>query len=410
MKTTIRRLCIVVLALTPTACELATGTEGPLQELPRPLTAAESKVVAGSNRFAFDLLREVNAVQEGENLFLSPLSVSMALGMTMNGAAGTTFDEMRAGLGFGSLTQEEINASYRSLLDLLLGLDRRVEMVVANSVWYRRGFPFERSFLDTVERGFDADVRDLDFASPAAAATVNEWVSLNTRGKIGRILDAVGRDDVMYLINAIYFKGVWVQQFDRQATRADVFVGPGGRQIPVRMMRTSGAFRYASTHEYQAIDLPYGNGAYTMTIVLPHPGRDPNELIRSLDDAKWNAIVDGLVESRLDVWLPRFRLEYEVGLVEALQALGIRSAFVPGAADFSRMSGPAGTDLFISSVKHKTFVDVDEEGTEAAAVTKVTISVTSAPPGIRVDRPFLFAIRERFSGTILFTGKIVDPS
>jgi serine protease inhibitor len=390
-------------------CQSATGPVQQITELPRPLTAAEQEVISSSNAFAFDLMRVVNADEATENVFVSPLSVSMALGMTMNGAAGGTFDEMRETLGFAGLSQAEINATYRSLIELLLGLDRTTEMGIVNSVWYRQGFPFEQSFIDTVETNFDAEVVGLDFDDPGSVGRINGWVSSATNRRIDSIIDAISPNSVMFLINAIYFKGVWVTAFDRASTRADTFRGVDGAPIPVQMMNTDGTFRFRSTPEYTALELPYGNSAFTMTIVMPSESQNINDYLASLDQSGWNDIVGGMGEGEIMVSLPRFRLEYEKSLKEPLKALGMPTAFQPGGADFTGLS-PAGDQLFISDVKHKTFVDVNEEGTEAAAVTSVEVRVVSMPPSVRIDRPFLFAIRERFSGTILFSGKIVAPS
>jgi len=403
------RLALLLPLLAIASCENATGPAPQLESLPRPLTAAEERIVESSNGFAFDLLRQVNAGSPKENLFISPLSVSMALGMTMNGAASDSYAEMREMLGFAGLSQEEINESYRALIDLLLGLDPGVEMQVANSIWYRRGFPFERSFLDVVGAAFRSDVREVDFEDNHTAGRINDWVKAATRGRIPEIVGEVNSQDVMYLINAIYFKGIWVRQFEKERTLPDLFDGLEGARIPVKMMNAEGPFRYAWTPEYEVVDLPYGNGAFTMTILLPSPGRSVDDLVATLDAPRWKVIVGALAEASIDLSMPRFRLEYSAVLNPMLRELGMRRAFEPGAADFSRMSASAGGDLYVSEVLHKSFVEVDEQGTEAAAATKVTIRVTSMPPAIRIDRPFLFIIRERFSGTILFQGKIVAP-
>jgi serine protease inhibitor len=387
----------------------STGPVTPITELPRNLSVAEREIIGSSNQFAFRLLRQVNSDETSENVFISPLSVSMALGMAMNGAAGTTFDEMRTTLGFSGLTQEQINDSYRSLIDLLRGLDPTVQMAVGNSVWYRQGFPFEAAFFEKVQRSFDTETQGLDFNSPASITRINDWVSRATNGRIDEIVKEIRPEDVMYLINAIYFKGSWATQFEKSQTRTEAFTGLGGNQISVQMMNGEGTFRYAFTQDYEAIELPYGNTAFTMTILVPRRGADVNTFLTSLDQTRWNAILAGMVEGKMMVALPRFRIEYEQALNGTLKALGMPTAFRPGGADFTGMSKTAGRELYISEVFHKTLVNVDEEGTEAAAVTKVGISVTSAPPTVRVDRPFVFAIRERFSGTLLFTGKIVDP-
>jgi serine protease inhibitor len=390
------------------ACGDPTGPER-LDQLPRALSRAESAVISASNDFAFRLLREVNRGAEAENLFVSPLSVSMALGMTMNGAAGSTWDEMRSMLGFEGLTQEEVNTSYRSLIELLLGLDRRVEMGIANSIWHEQRFPFHATFLDRVRRDFDATITPLDFSDPGAAARINQWVRTSTRNRIQTIVDDIPRDAVMYLINAIYFKGQWTHRFPANQTVQDQFATLSGARVPVRMMNVEATFPMVRTPRYEAIELPYGNGAFAMTILLPARGADPNELLASLDHTAWDQITGSLVEGQTMVSMPRFRMEYEETLNEMLQALGMRTAFAPGGADFSSMS-PAGESLYVGRVKHKSFVEVDEVGTEAAAVTSVEMRVVSMPPTFRVDRPFVFAIRERFSGTILFAGKVVDPS
>jgi serine protease inhibitor len=384
-----------------------TGPVPALTELPRPLTALEQAVVESSNGFAFELLGAVDASSEGENVFLSPLSVSMALGMTMNGAEGPTYDQMRSTLGFGGLERDEVNAAYRGLLDLLLDLDPSVEIAIANSIWYRAGFPFEEDFFDLAEASFDATVEGLPF-DDAALGRINGWVGEATRGRIDSILDRISADDVMFLINAIYFKGDWRDQFDPASTRSDTFTLPGGGDRSVQMMNRSGDIDYAGGDGFEAVDLPYGNGAFTMTILLPNEGREVESLVQSLDEDAMARLHESLRPRDLMLSVPKFEIEFEAGLIDPLQSLGMVHVFDPAAADLSRMARDGG--LYVSEVRHKSFVKVDEVGTEAAAVTSVTVTETSAPPSFRVDRPFAFFIRERFSGTILFAGKIADPS
>ncbi len=388
------------------ACEGASpGGPGELTELPRPLTDAERSLVSAGNHFALDLFRTVAAEEEG-NVFISPLSASMALGMAMNGARGQTQDEMRTTLGFGALTMPDVNQGYQSLIELLLGLDKTVDVRLANSVWYRQTFPFEASFLETSKTFFGAEVQGLDFASPASVDVVNQWASEATAGKIDKILEEIADEDIMYLLNAIYFKGSWRAQFDRLRTHAAPFRGADGVSRTVPLMHREGMYRFYQTHEYSAIDLPYGNGAFVMTAVLPSIDGDIDAFVDSLDAARWQEItsrLDGLSEGKTFVWLPRFRVTYEKTLNDVLKALGMQLAFEKF-ADFKALSPVDG--VYISEVLQKTFVEVNEEGTEAAAVTNVGVSVTSGPPTFRADRPFVFAIRERFSNTILFIGKI----
>jgi serine protease inhibitor len=390
------------------ACTESLTAPQPIRALPRSLSVAEQQVIAGSNSFAFGLLREAPA--RGGNVFVSPLSVSMALGMTMNGARGDTRTEMAATIGFGGMAPDDVNASYRSLVDLLRGLDRTTDMRLANSVWYRQGFPIDASFLDQTRASFDAQVAALDFADPAAKDRINAWVKQGTGGKITRIVDEITSDDVMFLVNAVYFKGRWVKPFDRSATRDETFHRSGASPVTVRMMTSAeGTFGYARGTGWQAVDLPYGNGAFTMTVVLPDSGVGTAALAAGMDAAAWSALTGSLHPTGISVRLPRFRLEYSGDLVDPLDRLGIHRAFGAG-ADFTGMSASRGHELFVSEVKHKTFVDVNEEGTEAAAATSVGVGVTSLPPTITVNRPFLVAIRERFSGTILFLGRIEDPT
>jgi serine protease inhibitor len=397
------RPALFALVLIGTACREGTAPapSAPITSLPRTLTDPENKVIAGSNEFAFDLFRTGNISQHKANVFISPLSASMALGMTANGANGATYDEMRSALRLTGATREDVGAGYKSLIELLRGLDPGTTFTIANSIWYERTFPFNASFLDESKLYFDAQVESIDFRSPTAVPTINSWVSEHTNDKIPTILDNIADEEVMFLINAIYFKGIWQKQFDKSKTVDAPFHSADGTTSTVKMMAREEGVQYTATSEYAAVDLPYGNSAFSMTVVLPNG--DIDAFAESFDQAKWNSLVGSFRESNLQVYLPRFRMEWKRGLNEDLQQLGMRLAFY--SADFTRMS-PRGLDLIITRVVQKTFVEVDEEGTEAAAATMVGIGLTSMPAAFRADRPFLVVIRERFSGTILFIGKI----
>ena len=405
-------LAIVVLVSACRDPNAPSGAAPRITALPRALTAGEQAVIGASNAFGFGLLRELDETRADSNIFMSPLSASMALGMTMNGAAGQTFDEMRAALAFGTRPAAEINASYRSLIDMLRALDPTVDFRIANSIWYRAGFPFEQAFLDESRQFFDARVSGLDFASPNAAPSINDWVRQSTNGKIDQIVDGpIPNDVVMYLINAIYFNGSWTTRFDRNQTRTEQFHTIGGTTAPIAMMRRTDTVRVAETADAQVVDLPYGGGAYTMTILLPKEGKSLRDVVATLTADSWQVALAGATARSVELQMPKFTLRWEALLNDPLQALGMRQAFQGDVADFTRMSRDAGNHLYISKVKQKAFVDVHEDGTEAAAVTSVEIRVTCAcgPQVIRIDRPFVFAIRERLSGTILFLGKIVRP-
>ncbi len=411
------RWCLAAATAALAACHAGEPVTSPITSLPRSLTPSEAQLIGAGNDFAFRLFREIARESSPDlNLFISPLSVAMALGMAYNGAAGTTAAAMQAALGLDGMSLHEVNRSYQTVIELLRSLDPRVDFTLANSIWYRREFTFEQAFLDTCRTYFDAAVQGLDFASPDASPTINGWVNNQTRGKITSIVpDPIPGDMVMYLINAVYFKGTWVTQFDKSRTAPGPFTLANGSSTSVPMMRFASPAPVRSGGDASALvlDLRYGGGAYSMTIVMPRGTGGLDSLLAGLTHERWDGWIAGLDSSKADVIMPKFRLEYGLKMNSVLAALGMGVAFTPcpaapDCADFTRMRSVR--DLFISDVRHKTFVDVNEEGTEAAAATAVGIGVTSAPATIIVDRPFLFAIRERFSGTILFIGRIMNPA
>jgi serpin B len=402
---------LVLMALN-TGCDDPVGPKNdPITELPRALTAAEQVVIARTNTFGFDLLQEADIRRESDqpNTILSPLSASMALGMALEGADGETFTEMQQALGFQGYSREEINASYSGLLDLLVTLDPAVEIGIANSAWSRQGFPFTSGYFDVITNAFHAVVQELDFSDPGAKDIINQWVRDQTNGLIDSIIDVIGPLDILFLINTVYFKGDWTTQFKKGQTHPSTFYLDTGGTITVPMM--SGKIKdvgFARLDGGRTVaEVPYGGQAFGMVLVLPAPGETVDDLIPALDDGAWSTWMDALHLSEITVQMPKFELEWGSLLNDALKAMGMQKAFNAMEADFSRMT-PA-TDAHISAVKQKTYMRVDEEGTEAAAATSVTVGVTSAPPGITLDRPYLLAIRERLSGTALFLGVIRDP-
>ena len=376
------------------------------------LSVEEVKLINASNEFGFNLLKNVNVDEIGDDLFISPISVSMALGMTYNGADGETKDAMRDALHLGDMTDDEINRSYKSLISLLLSLDPEVAMALANSIWHRDNVDFEKAFLDLASRYFDAEVRGLDFSASNATDIINSWIEDKTNGIIKEtLIPPIPPLAVMYLINAIYFKGTWTIQFDKEKTRDWTFYTSSETQSTVKMMSLREEFPYYENDELQMVDLPYGNGDFSMTIVLPKKEKNIDALISEMSSESWNLLTSKLSPDTGDILLPRFKLEYKTELIKPLTAMGMGIAFSAGLADFSKMRSQ--NDIFISRVLHKSFVEVNEEGTEAAAVTVVEMSYTSVGPiqgfSMIVNRPFLFVIRENRSGTIMFMGKIVNP-
>lgn len=399
-------------ALLFAACGDPIGVDvDPITELPRALSVAEAEVITESNAFGLELLREVLADDDRDNVILSPLSASMALGMTLNGADGATFDDMRDGLGFAQLDQAEINVAYRGLIELLTDLDPTVRFDIGNSVWAREGVPFHQTFFDQVAEAFDAQATALDFDAPGSVDVINGWVSDRTNGYIDRIVDQLDPSLVMLLINAIYFDGTWTHTFDVEDTRQQSFQRPDGSTVTVDMMSIAdvefdfGGGTLGGTG-YTAVDLPYGGGAFSMLVVVPQG--DVRELAAELDAAAFSEVIANLSPTMVDaVSIPKFELSYDVYLNDPLKEMGMEVAFTPS-ADFTRMS-PIGDEMCIGFVRQKTFMEVDERGTRAAAVTGVGIGATSFT-GLIADRPFLIAIRERLSGTMLFVGVVGDPT
>ncbi len=377
----------------------------------RALTASEVRIKNASADFGFEMLQKLCETAPNDNLFISPLSVSMALAMTLNGAAGETETAMARTLRVADLSEGERNQAFKTLIELLTSVDPKVQMEIANAVWIRQGFDVEPAFIAVNQNYFSAMVKSLDFGSPAALLTINNWCNDKTHGKISKILDEIPAEVVMYLMNAVYFKGRWVYQFDKEKTADREFYPTPSNPSPCRMMiQTNDRFRYFADDSMQAVDLPYGNGQFSMTVLLPAHNSSPQKLLAGLNAQALSELPDRFREQRGTLELPKFKLEYKQNLKNVLAAMGMEVAFTDQ-ADFTRINKNG--NLLISEVLHKTFVQVDEEGTEAAAVTSVNLALTSVGGDsgfwMTVDRPFLFFIREKSTGTILFLGIVNRP-
>ncbi|MCX2741428.1 serpin family protein [Pontibacter anaerobius] len=374
----------------------------------RPLSVQEQKTIESSNDFAFRSFAKLSE-EEDDNVFISPLSISMALTMTYNGADGTTKEAMRQTLGFDLASDEDINKSYKELAALLKGIDKKVVFTSANSLWHNKDYTLRTPFVELNKTYFDATVQGLNFSSPAAKDQMNNWVKEKTSGKITSIIEETSANDVLFLLNAIYFKGTWTYKFDKSLTKPGAFFLEDGSTVTHDFMwLKKGKYLSYEDASKRIIDLPYGNEQFSMTLVIPtgqHKVQDVVQELSAVNLKTWLASAD---TSGHELLMPKFKLEYKEKLNDMLTQLGMGVAFT-GNADFSRMvEGNPG--LAISKVMHKTFVEVNEEGTEAAAVTSVGIEVTSANPSpYRIDRPFIFMIREKSSNAILFIGKLMQP-
>jgi serine protease inhibitor len=377
---------------------------------PPNLTAAEKEMIKSSNKFSFDIFKEIASEEGDTNIFISPLSMSYALGMTYNGANGQTEQAMREVLGYGDLTDQEINVSYKNLTEALISLDPEVVFEIANSIWYRLGFSVLDEFITVNRDYFDAEVSGLDFNDPGACDIINNWISQKTHEKIKEVLKPpIDPTTVMFLVNAIYFNGTWTYEFDPDSTTEAYFFPDGISHITVDMMRQSNVFPRYFNDEFQAVSLPYGDAGYCMTIFLPRLDQSLDDLIAQFNQDNWDDWLARFSEDTVIFSMPKFKFGYGLKLNDALTALGMGIAFDDGLADFTGIN-PLG-NLFISRVIHKAFVQVDEKGTEAAAVTVVEVGFTSVGPEqhMTVDRPFVFVIHEENTGAILFMGKVVNP-
>ena len=388
------------------------STPSPPQESVAQTTdMVNSDLIAANTQFGLRLFAQLNRQSPPKNIVVSPTSVAIALGMAYNGANGATQQAMAATLGVQGLSLDALNQANRELLASLKHPEPTVQLAIANSLWANQQIPLKPDFLQRNQNYYGANVTNLNFADPKAPAIINQWVSQHTQGKIPTIVDQVRPDDVLFLINAIYFKGNWSTPFDPKLTRNQPFFLANGRQISHAAMTQSGDFRYFETDQFQAVSLPYGKqGRMSFYLFLPKKTASLAAFVKTLTPENWQTWMGQFRTIPGRIQMPRLKLEYETELNPDLKALGMGVAF-SGQADFSNLS-TASTQ--ISEVKHKTFIEVNEEGTEAAAATSVGIRLTAAPIGepfqLVVDRPFFFAIRDNKTGTVLFMGNIQNPS
>ena len=371
------------------------------------LTEKSQQVIQQSNKFGIDVFKATSQAEEG-NLMLSPLSASTALTMLLNGCDGETYSQVHQMLGYEGLTIDEINDSYQNLVKQLLEVDNDVQLALANAVWYRQDFTVKPPFLNTMDSSFAAHVEKLDFSLPSALTKINGWASENTNGKIPKVMDEISSDAVMFLLNALYFKGTWTQQFDKDQTSMKPFYPDNSSQMSVSTISGKIPSKTYSTNDFKAIELTYGRTNFSMVIIVPV--NNLPALLETFDIDDWHILTAAFDENpdtyENEVYLPKFKFSYEKVLNDQLKSLGMVDAFDAVLAD---LSGISDNDIFVSFVKQNTFVDVNEEGTEAAAVTTIGIVETSMPMPFEVNKSFVFAIRERTTNTLLFLGKVVNP-
>ena len=402
-------LCLFVLILTVVGgCGLFKTEQG----LAAPVEELDNRLVQANNDFGFNLFRELTQAKPETNIFISPASVLTALVMTYNGAEGETRSAMEETLLLQGMTMAKVNNLFADLLTILGNPDPKVELAMANSLWAREGVDFNEGFLQRNRDYFGAEVNTLDFSNAGAADLINNWVKEQTRNKIDGIVNPpINPDTILFLINAIYFKGAWSEPFDPETTHEMPFHLPDGTEKQHPVMFRGDDFRCLENELFKAVSLPYGeNERISMYVFLPAEEVTLEQLYAYMDTANWEKWLGSFITMAGDIGLPRFKFVYETSLNDALTALGMGNAFDGSSADFSGMR-PIPPRLVISEVKHKTFIEVNEEGTEAAAVTSVEVSMTAMPERFTmiVDRPFFFTIVDDLTGTILFMGSVTEP-
>ncbi|NET60337.1 MAG: serpin family protein [Symploca sp. SIO2E6] len=376
-----------------------------------PNPPVDEKFVAANTKFGFKLFSEILKQQQDENIFISPTSVAIALAMTYNGASGETQQAMADVLELQQLSLKDINQAHHLLQTSLTTADPQVQLSIANSLWVKQGVPFKGEFLQTNQQFYSGKVTELDFASPEAPKVINSWVKENTNGKIEQIVEQLQPDHLLFLINAIYFKGNWSEQFDKSKTTERPFYLTDGTTKQHPMMSQFGNYRYTENDSFQAISLPYGGGRLSLYVFLPREDTTLETFQQQLTYENWQQWMNQFQMRDGEIQLPRFQFDYDIQLNDALKALGMEAAFTASQADFSNMTA---APVKIDEIKHKTFVEVNEEGTEAAAATSVGVAITSvtipkSPFQMVVERPFFVAIRDNQTRTVLFMGSVVEP-
>ena len=375
------------------------------------LDEKSAQLVEADNAFGLELFQQIRENSDEENLMISPLSVSVALAMAYNGAGSETKSEMEKVLKLNGLTKEQINASYEKLISALQSLDEEVVFELANAIFYAEGFSVKQKFLDINRQVYDAEVEALNFNNSASVDIINGWVAEKTHDKIEKIIEQLNPLDRMVLLNAIYFYGTWTNKFDEEGTHNLSFRKTDGTTLEVPMMSKLEKLLYKENTLFKAIKMPYGNGQYNMVVMLPVGSNSSQDIIDVLTIANWNSWMATFeMAERVKINMPRFKYAFETSLKDVLKNLGMEKAFLPNKADFSGISNE---DLYISEAIHKSYIDVNETGTEAAAVTGLVFATTSMeqnpPVSFYVDRPFVYAITENDTGAILFIGEVNHP-
>ena len=374
------------------------------------LTKAEGEVVNTGNGFAFDLYREVAKENDGKTIFLSPLSAQAALIMAANGANGNTYDQIVKAIGFENYDAATMNSAFRKIIYGLKTVDTSVDFETANSIWIQNGFNIRKDYVSLLSDNFDAEASNVDFGSNAGVKKINEWCKDKTHGMIPTIMEEPNAALKFALVNALYFKGQWSLKFDKSNTREGYFKVLNRDSEKVDFMNKSGNYLYSESDEMQVCELPFGNEAYCMDILLPRKELDFSEFFSDFTYDDFQEYVNAFGSASVKIKIPKLDLDFDVDLTQALTRLGINDAFINGKAAFSNIyADDKDKNLHISMVLQKTALEMNEDGAKAAAVTEIGLAEADRPIHVdsaefTADHPFMMLIREKSTSAILFIG------
>lgn len=370
------------------------------------LSTKATEYVNQGNDFAFKFIDKVNDAETGD-FFISPLSMQFLLSMLLDGAEGQTADEICSVLGYGAGERDAVNDFCRSMLKQLPEMDRQTSLEIANAIVVNKNYPLLPGYTSAVRKYFEAEVSNLDFSDVSGTVNkINKWCAKHTNGLIPKIINEVSPDAIVYLMNALYFKSQWKDKFSKSITALETFTKEDGSKGKVQMMKASRKYSCQGNDVFSAVRLPYGNEVFSMVVILPNKGKTVDDVTDYLTADTWNEFVRTMVSCEVDLWMPKFETSYKIQLNNILADMGMPSAFNAMSANFKAMSN---VDLYLSLVKQNAVIKVDEEGTEAAAVSFSGMEMESVGPGdfvvFHADRPFLYLITEASTGAILFAGK-----
>lgn len=409
MKTSFVSLAVFfAMVMAFSACEKVPVCDEPQENLYQPmeLTTKSAEFVEKGNSFAFDFLDRIDVAASGDYI-VSPLSMQFLLGMILDGTNGDTAAEIASVLGYGAGEVGAVNEFCLSMLKQLPELDKKTTLSITNALVVNQDYRLNDSYIEETGKFYEAEVTNMDFgASEESAAKINQWASDHTQGMVTRIIEKTSKDMLAYLLNALYFKGTWVTKFDATLTDKAGFTMEDGKASEVMMMNQVARLAYLETQAFQAVQMPYGNGAFSMTVLLPKSGKKVSDVMAALKATPWKTLMGSMGSAEVDLRMPKYETKFGIKLNDILIAMGMPLSFDEMRADFSKMSPDA---MCLSYVRQDAAIKVDEDGTEAAAVSSAGVFVTSVGPTstilFRADHPFIYVISEMGTGAVLFAGR-----